>query len=58
MFKVHEMEMEVENQRLIRDSLELELQALRERLLTVEDLTECMSSDNSCSAAFEGQFSR
>ncbi|KAL8481206.1 hypothetical protein ACS0TY_027650 [Phlomoides rotata] len=56
--KVHEMEEEVEKQRLIRDSLELELQALRERLLTVEDLTECMSSDNSCSAVFEEQFSR
>lgn len=52
------MEVEVEKQRLIRDSLESELQALRERLLTVEDLTECMSSDNSCSAVFEEQFSR
>lgn len=52
------MEEEVEKQRLIRNSLELELQALRERLLTVEDLTECMSSDNSCSAVIEEKISR
>ncbi|KAJ8528907.1 hypothetical protein K7X08_030647 [Anisodus acutangulus] len=35
--KVHEMEEEVERDRLIRDSLELELQALRKRLLMVEN---------------------
>ncbi|XP_027769899.1 kinesin-like protein KIN-12C isoform X3 [Solanum pennellii] len=35
--KVHEMEEEVERDRLIRDSLELELQALRKRLIMVEN---------------------
>ncbi|KAL6522938.1 hypothetical protein OROHE_016785 [Orobanche hederae] len=45
--KVHEMEEEVEKQGLIRDSLELELQSLRNRLLTVEDFTESMTSENS-----------
>ncbi|XP_059280862.1 kinesin-like protein KIN-12C isoform X1 [Lycium ferocissimum] len=35
--KVHEMEEEVQRDRLIRDSLELELQALRKRLLMVEN---------------------
>ncbi|KAM3323981.1 kinesin-like protein KIN-12C isoform X2 [Capsicum chacoense] len=39
--KVHEMEEEVERDRLIRDSLELELQALRKRLLMVES-SQCM----------------
>lgn len=58
MFKVLEMEEDVEKQRLIRDSLELEIEGLRDRLLTVEDLTESMSSENSCAGAFEGQLSR
>lgn len=52
------MEEEVEQQRLIRDSLELEIQELRDRLLTVEDITESMTSESSCSAAFDGQRSR
>ncbi|KAI3469226.1 hypothetical protein Pfo_025889 [Paulownia fortunei] len=56
--KVHEMEEEVEKQRLIRDSLELELQALRHRLLTVEDLTESMTSENSSTSLLEDQLSR
>ncbi|KAL1548256.1 kinesin-like protein KIN-12E isoform X4 [Salvia divinorum] len=56
--KVHEMEGEVEQQRLIRDSLELEIEELRDRLLTVEDLTESMTSESSCSAAFDEQRSR
>ncbi|KAL0414872.1 UNVERIFIED_CONTAM: Kinesin-like protein KIN-12C [Sesamum radiatum] len=56
--KVHEMEEEVEKQRLIRDSLELELQALRHRLLTVEDLTESMVSENSNTALLEDRLSR
>lgn len=56
--KVLEMEEDVEKQRLIKDSLELEIQALRDRLLTVEDLTECMTSENSCNAVFEEQLSR
>ncbi|KAG6428260.1 hypothetical protein SASPL_112511 [Salvia splendens] len=56
--KVLEMEEEVEQQRLIRDSLELEIQELRDRLLTVEDITESMTSESSCSAAFDEQRSR
>ncbi|KAK6160939.1 hypothetical protein DH2020_004320 [Rehmannia glutinosa] len=56
--KVHEMEEEVEKQRLIRDSLELELQALRHRLLTVEDLTDSMTSENSSTAILEDHLSR
>ncbi|KAL0376306.1 UNVERIFIED_CONTAM: Kinesin-like protein KIN-12C, partial [Sesamum calycinum] len=56
--KVHEMEEEVEKQRLIRDSLELELQALRHRLLTVEGLTESMVSENSNTALLEDRLSR
>ncbi|KAL0457547.1 UNVERIFIED_CONTAM: Kinesin-like protein KIN-12C [Sesamum latifolium] len=56
--KVHEMEDEVEKQRLIMDSLELELQALRHRLLTVEDLTESMVSENSNTAPLEDRLSR
>lgn len=57
-FKVLEMEDDVEKQRLIRDSLELEIQALRDRLLNVEDLTESMTSENSCTGVFEEQHSR
>ncbi|XP_011100690.1 kinesin-like protein KIN-12C isoform X1 [Sesamum indicum] len=56
--KVHEMEEEVEKHRLIRDSLELELQALRHRLLTVEGLTESMVSENSNTALLEERLSR
>ncbi|KAL0308068.1 UNVERIFIED_CONTAM: Kinesin-like protein KIN-12C [Sesamum angustifolium] len=56
--KVHEMEEEVEKQRLIRDSRELELQALRHRLLTVEGLTESMVSENSNTALLEDRLSR
>ncbi|PIN19458.1 hypothetical protein CDL12_07860 [Handroanthus impetiginosus] len=56
--KVHGMEEEVEKQRLIRDSLELELQSLRHRLLTVEDLTESMTSKNSNTALLEDQLAR
>ncbi|KAL7104710.1 hypothetical protein ACP275_07G001000 [Erythranthe tilingii] len=56
--KVNEMEEEVEKQRLIRDSLEVELQALRHRLLTVEDLTESMASETSSTSQLEDQFSR
>ncbi|EYU26201.1 hypothetical protein MIMGU_mgv1a020090mg [Erythranthe guttata] len=56
--KVNEMEEEVEKQRLIRDSLEVELQALRHRLLTVEDLTESMASETSSTSLLEDHFSR
>ncbi|XP_058209055.1 kinesin-like protein KIN-12C isoform X4 [Rhododendron vialii] len=45
--KVNEMEEEVEKHKLTRDSLEFELQALKERMLTVENFTEVMGSDNS-----------
>lgn len=41
------MEEEVEKHKLTRDSLEFELQALKERMLTVENFTEIMGSDNS-----------
>lgn len=41
------MDEEVERHRLIRDSLELELQALRQRLASVENITENVDSGNS-----------
>lgn len=41
------MEEEVEKHKLTRDSLEFELQALKERMLTVENFTEVMGSNNS-----------
>ncbi|KAM1066242.1 hypothetical protein ACFX1X_021953 [Malus domestica] len=44
--KVYEMNDEVERHRLIRDALELELQALRHRLYTVENFGEHMDSEN------------
>lgn len=40
------MDDEVERHRLIRDSLELELQALRQRLSTVENSAGIVDSDN------------
>lgn len=49
---------EIEKHRVIRDSLELELQGLRERLLTVEDLTETLNSDNSSTTLSEDLISR
>ncbi|XP_057475426.1 kinesin-like protein KIN-12C isoform X2 [Actinidia eriantha] len=45
--KVYEMEEEVEKHKLVRDSLELELHALKQRMLTVENFTENMGSENS-----------
>lgn len=57
-FKVQEMGEEIEKHRVIRDSLELELQGLRERLLTVEDLTETLNSDNSSTTLSEDLISR
>ncbi|CAK7326258.1 unnamed protein product [Dovyalis caffra] len=42
--KVYEMNDEVERHRLIRDSLELELQTLRQRLSTVENITDIADS--------------
>ncbi|KAL6548172.1 hypothetical protein OROGR_008593 [Orobanche gracilis] len=56
--KVHEMEEEVEKQGMLRDSLELELQSLRNRLLTVEDFTESMTSENSSTTISEDHLSR
>ncbi|KAK7291739.1 hypothetical protein RIF29_07120 [Crotalaria pallida] len=43
--KVHEMDEEVERHRLISDSLEMELQALKERLLLVENIPQNADSD-------------
>lgn len=40
------MDHNVDRQRLIRDSLELELQALRERLSAVENFTDATSGDS------------
>ncbi|OIS98460.1 phragmoplast orienting kinesin-1 [Nicotiana attenuata] len=55
--KVHEMEEEVERDRLIRDSLELELQALRKRLLMVEN-SRSMDMKSSGELSTKDQFSR
>ncbi|KAL3505563.1 hypothetical protein ACH5RR_030945 [Cinchona calisaya] len=56
--KVYEMEEEVERHHTIRDSLEVELHAMRERLLMVESLTEDLDSKNSNTELYENQFSR
>ncbi|KAM7279737.1 hypothetical protein ACFE04_006871 [Oxalis oulophora] len=45
--KVNEMDDEIERHRLMRNSLEAELQALRRRLSAVENLTDIMDSENS-----------
>lgn len=52
------MDDEVERHRLIRDSLELELKALKQRLLTVENLTENVDSENTNVEHTENQISR
>lgn len=57
LFEVHEMEEEVERDRLIRDSLELELQALRKRLLMVEN-SRSMDMKSSGELSTKDQFSR
>lgn len=49
---------EVERHRLIRDALELELQALRHRLLTVENFSENVDSENMNSEQAENLISR
>lgn len=51
------MDKEVERHRLIRDSLELELQALRQRLSTVESCSDITGLENS-SENNEAQMSR
>ncbi|XP_073118814.1 kinesin-like protein KIN-12C isoform X2 [Henckelia pumila] len=56
--KVHEMEEEIQKHCTTKDTLELELQALRRRLSTVEDFTESMQSDSTNSAVLEDQLSR
>ncbi|CDO98710.1 unnamed protein product [Coffea canephora] len=53
--KVSEMEEEVERYRQVRDSLEVELHGLRERLLMVESITEDLGSSRELS---ENQFLR
>lgn len=52
------MEEEVEQHHMIRESLELELQALKERLLTVENFTEKLELKNSGSQLTKDQFPR
>lgn len=53
------MEEEVERHQIIRDSSEVELQALRERVLTVKNITENSDSENSTSELpAEDQLSR
>lgn len=53
------MEEEEERHQIIRDSSELELQALRERVLTVKNITENSDSENSTSELpAEDQLSR
>ncbi|TXG71464.1 hypothetical protein EZV62_000043 [Acer yangbiense] len=56
--KVYEMDEEVERHRLIRNSLELELQAFRERLSTVENFPDIVDSENTTAEHSEGQMSR
>ncbi|WOH15809.1 hypothetical protein DCAR_0935355 [Daucus carota subsp. sativus] len=56
--KVNEMDEEVERHRIMRDSLEVETQALRERLLTVENYAENMESEHSTGRPAEDQLSR
>ncbi|KAK2647075.1 hypothetical protein Ddye_022270 [Dipteronia dyeriana] len=56
--KVYEMDEEVERHRLIRNSLELELQAFRDRLSTVENFADIVDSENTNAEHSEGQMSR
>ncbi|XP_065863918.1 kinesin-like protein KIN-12C [Euphorbia lathyris] len=56
--KVYEMNDEVERHRLIRESLEVELQALRQRLLTVENFSDAVDSGNISSVIKEDPMSR
>ncbi|EEF43163.1 ATP binding protein, putative [Ricinus communis] len=56
--KVYEMDEEVERHRMIRESLELELQDLRQRLLTVENFTDIVDSGNTISVQIEDPISR
>lgn len=51
--QVYEMDEEVERHRLIRESLELELQALRHRLSTVDNFPDTLAADNTYSSQNE-----
>lgn len=52
------MEMEVEKQKMLQVSQEMELQALRHRLLTVEDLTGSILYENSSTSQLEDLLSK
>jgi len=56
--QVYEMKDEVERHRLIRDSLELELRTLRQRLSTVENITDIADSENANSVQKEDSITR
>ncbi|KAJ6718444.1 KINESIN-LIKE PROTEIN KIF11 [Salix purpurea] len=56
--KVYEMNDEVERHRLIRDSLELELRTLRQRLSTVENTSDIADSENAISVQNEDSITR
>ncbi|ESR32513.1 hypothetical protein CICLE_v10004126mg [Citrus x clementina] len=56
--KVYEMNGEVERHHLIRDSLELEIQALRRRLSTVQNFSDIVDSENINAGHTEDQMSR
>ncbi|XP_047329841.1 kinesin-like protein KIN-12C isoform X2 [Impatiens glandulifera] len=56
--KVLEMEEGIENQRLMRDSLEYELEELKERMITVETFAENIDSENSFQYLPDDQISR
>ncbi|GAY35576.1 hypothetical protein CUMW_017130 [Citrus unshiu] len=56
--KVYEMNGEVERHHLIRDSLELEIQALRQRLSTVQNFSDIVDSENINAGHTEDQMSR
>lgn len=49
---------EVERHHLIRDSLELEIQALRQRLSTVQNFSDIVDSENIKAGHTEDQMSR
>ncbi|KAI3690860.1 hypothetical protein L2E82_49072 [Cichorium intybus] len=56
--RVNEMDEELERQHKIRDSLEVKLQSLNQRLSTVESFRDYMDSDNSNLDQYEYQISR
>ncbi|KAJ7955308.1 Kinesin-like protein [Quillaja saponaria] len=56
--KVFEMDEEVGRHRLIRESLEVELQAFRQRLLTIERLPQNTDSESTSVQQAEGKISR